>query len=83
MVFFIEYFKLCLVVFIALLIAVVLYQLNTLLLYNVKQKDVNQMSAYECGFQPFVESINKFDVRYYLVALLFILFDLEIMFLVP
>jgi NADH-quinone oxidoreductase subunit A len=76
-----EYVKILIVVLIALGFALVLYMVSSLI-YS-KQKDINQMSAYECGFQPFVESINKFDVRYYLVALLFILFDLEIMFLIP
>lgn len=52
-------------------------------LLSPKKKDFMQNSAYECGFQPFNESTNRFDVRYYLVAILFILFDLEVMFLVP
>ena len=39
--------------------------------------------AYECGFEPFEDARMKFDVRYYLVAILFILFDLEIAFFVP
>lgn len=40
-------------------------------------------SQYECGFEAFAESRNKFDVRFYLVAILFIIFDLEIAFLFP
>jgi len=40
-------------------------------------------SPYECGFEPFEDARMKFDVRYYLVAILFILFDLEITFLFP
>ncbi len=42
-----------------------------------------KLSAYECGFEPFEDARMKFDVRYYLVAILFILFDLEIAFLFP
>jgi len=42
-----------------------------------------KLSAYECGFAPFEDARMKFDVRYYLVAILFILFDLEIAFLFP
>ncbi len=42
-----------------------------------------KLSAYECGFEPFSQSRLKFDVRYYLVALLFIIFDLEIAWLFP
>jgi len=45
--------------------------------------DRDKLSAYECGFEPFEDSRIKFDVRYYLVAILFIIFDLEIAFLFP
>ena len=47
------------------------------------QKDAEKLSPYECGFEPFEDSRIKFDVRYYLVAILFIIFDLEIAFLFP
>ena len=46
-------------------------------------KDSEKLSSYECGFEPFEDSRMKFDVRYYLVAILFIIFDLEIAFLFP
>ncbi|HEX5789168.1 MAG TPA: NADH-quinone oxidoreductase subunit A [Woeseiaceae bacterium] len=46
-------------------------------------KDKEKLSPYECGFEPFDEARMKFDVRYYLVAILFIIFDLEIAFLFP
>ena len=45
--------------------------------------DAAKNSPYECGFEPFEDTRMKFDVRYYLVAILFILFDLEIAFLFP
>jgi len=45
--------------------------------------DAEKLSPYECGFEAFEDSRMKFDVRYYLVAILFILFDLEIAFLFP
>ncbi|MBM4233920.1 MAG: NADH-quinone oxidoreductase subunit A [Gammaproteobacteria bacterium] len=45
--------------------------------------DAEKLSAYECGFEAFEETRMKFDVRYYLVAILFIVFDLEIAFLFP
>ena len=45
--------------------------------------DEAKLSAYECGFEAFEDSRMKFDVRYYLVAILFIIFDLEIAFLFP
>ncbi len=46
-------------------------------------KYAEKLSAYECGFEAFEDSRMKFDVRYYLVAILFIVFDLEIAFLFP
>ena len=47
------------------------------------RKDEQKLSPYECGFEAFDDSRMKFDVRYYLVAILFIIFDLEIAFLFP
>jgi NADH-quinone oxidoreductase subunit A len=49
-----------------------------------KQKpDAEKSSAYECGFEPFGNARSKFDVRFYLISILFIIFDLEIAFLFP
>ena len=48
-----------------------------------KKPDPEKLSAYECGFEPFQDSRMEFDVRFYLVAILFIIFDLEIAFLFP
>jgi len=48
-----------------------------------RRPDTQKNSAYECGFEAFSDSRMKFDVRYYLVAILFIVFDLEIAFLFP
>ena len=48
-----------------------------------KNPDPEKLSAYECGFDPFNDSRMEFDIRFYLVAILFIIFDLEIAFLFP
>tara|TARA_B100001123_G_C14971247_1_gene891729 strand:- start:184 stop:600 length:417 start_codon:yes stop_codon:yes gene_type:complete len=45
--------------------------------------DNEKLSSYECGFEPFADSRDRFDVRFYLVAILFVIFDLEIAFLFP
>ena len=45
--------------------------------------DSEKLSPYECGFPPFADARSKFDVRYYLVSILFIIFDLEVAFLFP
>jgi NADH-quinone oxidoreductase subunit A len=52
-------------------------------LFGPRRPDTEKLSAYECGFEAFSDSRMKFDVRYYLVAILFIVFDLEIAFLFP
>ncbi|HEV2551547.1 MAG TPA: NADH-quinone oxidoreductase subunit A [Stellaceae bacterium] len=45
--------------------------------------DSEKLSPYECGFEPFADARSKFDVRFYLVSILFIIFDLEVAFLFP
>ncbi len=52
-------------------------------LFGRRRPDPDKLAPYECGFEPFEDSRMKFDVRYYLVAILFIIFDLEIAFLFP
>jgi NADH-quinone oxidoreductase subunit A len=52
-------------------------------LFGPRKPDAEKLSAYECGFDAFEDSRIKFDVRYYLVAIVFIVFDLEIAFLFP
>ena len=53
------------------------------LLASPKNPDPEKLSAYECGYEPFNDSRMEFDIRFYLVAILFIIFDLEIAFLFP
>ncbi|MDH3241017.1 MAG: NADH-quinone oxidoreductase subunit A [Alphaproteobacteria bacterium] len=48
-----------------------------------QKPDPDKLSAYECGFDPFEDARGQFDVRFYLVAILFIIFDLEVAFLFP
>jgi len=48
-----------------------------------QQPDTEKLSPYECGFEPFEDARGRFDVRFYLVAILFIIFDLEVAFLFP
>ena len=63
------------------IIGFILFFLSFLLVY---QKPNNEkQSAYECGFNPFGDARAKFEVRYYLVAILFIIFDLELLFSFP
>ncbi len=70
---------------VATVIALVLLSLGLIIgRAQAKAKDdAEKVSPYECGFEAFEDSRMKFDVRYYLVAILFIVFDLEIAFLFP
>ncbi len=70
-------------VFLGIALAIGLALLAIGLFLGRSDTDSEKLSPYECGFEPFAESRMKFDVRYYLVAILFIIFDLEIAFLFP
>lgn len=72
-------------ILIFLIASVVLSLIIFVLSFIVSQKadDREKLTAYECGFNPFEDSRNEFDVRFYLVAILFLIFDLEISFLFP
>jgi NADH-quinone oxidoreductase subunit A len=72
-----------LVVFIAVAAGIGLALLLSAFLIAYKQPDPEKLSAYECGFNAFDDARMKFDVRFYLVAILFIIFDLEVSFLFP
>jgi NADH-quinone oxidoreductase subunit A len=72
-----------LVVFIGVALALSLALLVVPFLVAYKQPDAEKLSAYECGFNAFDDARMKFDVRFYLVAILFIIFDLEVSFLFP
>lgn len=72
-----------LVVFIGVAAVIGLALLAVPFLVAYKQPDPEKLSAYECGFAAFDDARMKFDVRFYLVAILFIIFDLEVSFLFP
>lgn len=52
-------------------------------LFSTQKADPEKLSAYECGFDPFDDARSRFDIRFYLVAILFLIFDLEVTFLFP
>jgi NADH-quinone oxidoreductase subunit A len=76
-----EYFPILLFIAVGLAVGVAPLVLGKLL--GPHRPDPEKLSPYECGFDAFEDARMKFDVRYYLVAILFILFDLEIAFLFP
>jgi NADH-quinone oxidoreductase subunit A len=71
------------VIFLGLAVGLALVLMLAPLLIAPYRPDPEKVSAYECGFNAFDDARMKFDVRYYLVAILFIIFDLEIAFLFP
>ena len=76
-----DYLTIILFLIIALGLSVAFIVAN--FVFSPRNPDPEKLSAYECGFEPFEDSRMEFDVRFYLVAILFIIFDLEIAFLFP
>lgn len=76
-----EYVSIFLFLLVRLTLACVILFASSLL--AIQRPDTEKVSAYECGFDPFGDARSTFDVRFYLVAILFILFDLEAAFLFP
>lgn len=76
-----EYLPILIFIAVALVLTVGLVVVPVLI--APKKSDPEKLSAYECGFNAFGDARMKFDVRYYLVSILFIIFDLEVAFLFP
>jgi len=67
--------------FVSFILSCIIFGLSFLL--STSNADKEKVSAYECGFNPFEDARNQFDVHFYLVAILFIIFDLEVIYLFP
>ena len=76
-----EYTAIFISLVVSLLISCIVFGISYI--FSTRTVDKEKVSAYECGFNPFEDARNQFDVRFYLVAILFIIFDLEVMFLIP
>ena len=76
-----DYLSIVIFLFVALCLSAGFIMLN--FLFAPRNPDAEKLSAYECGFEALSDSRMEFDVRFYLVAILFIIFDLEIAFLFP
>ena len=70
-------------IFLAIAIAMSVMMIMASMIIGRQKPDAEKLSAYECGFEAFEDARVKFDVRFYLVAILFIIFDLEVAFLFP
>nr|YP_010620063.1 NADH dehydrogenase subunit 3 [Rhodomelopsis africana]WAX04076.1 NADH dehydrogenase subunit 3 [Rhodomelopsis africana] len=78
---FYEYFSVFLFFCFSVFLSLLIFFLSYLLVFQ--KADQEKLSAYECGFNPFEDARITFDIRFYLVAILFLIFDLEISFLFP
>ena len=76
-----EYLPIFIYLIIAIVLSVVIVSLSYLL--SVQNPETEKLSTYECGFEPYEDARHTFDVKFYLVAILFIVFDIETMFLLP
>lgn len=76
-----EYFPILIAFFVSITLSFVLYGAGYFL--SIQNPDTEKVSSYECGFDPYEDARNTFDVRFYLVAILFIIFDLEAVFFFP
>jgi len=81
MLFFSEFSKIWIFFLLSSLLATVIFTAS--LWFSTNNPDSEKLSAYECGFDPYEDARNIFDVRFYLVAILFIIFDLEAVFFFP
>lgn len=79
--FFEEYSSIIILGFLAIFLALLIFGASFLL--SNQKPDTQKISAYECGFDPYEDARNAFDIRFYIVAILFIIFDLEAMFFFP
>merc|ERR1712138_103057 len=79
--FYSEFFPIFIFLVISIILACIIFGLSYLV--SNHSGDTEKLSAYECGFDPYEDSKNTFDIRFYLVAILFIIFDLEVSFLFP
>ncbi len=76
-----QYLILLLFIIFSLVLGFIIFGLSYLI--AIQTPDSEKTSAYECGFEPFEDARNKFDVRFYIVAILFIIFDIEVVYLFP
>jgi NADH:ubiquinone oxidoreductase subunit 3 (subunit A) len=76
-----EYAPILIYIFLSLGLSLLILGLS--FVFSTQKADPEKLSAYECGFDPFDDARSRFDIRFYLVAILFIIFDLEVTFLFP
>ena len=81
MYYFVEYFGICIFLLVSFLLVCILFSLATAL--SQRNTNIEKVVSYECGFEPFGDTREIFNIQFYIVAILFMLFDLEIAFIFP
>lgn len=76
-----EYTSIFIFLIIAILISVIIIVFSYIL--SIQNPETEKLSSYECGFEPYEDARHTFDVKFYLVGILFLIFDIETMFLLP
>ena len=79
--YYLEYFNILILLIIGIVLGLILILLSVI--FATDKGDIEKLSAFECGFEPFDETKGKFEIHFYLVGILFIIFDLEIALLFP
>lgn len=81
MLFQLEFFYICFFFLVSTFLAVILICVSFLI--STSNPDTQKLSAYECGFDPYDDARNPFDIRFYILAILFLIFDLETIYFLP
>lgn len=76
-----EYFPILSIILTAIILSCVIICFS--FFFVVQKPDIEKLSTYECGFEPYNDSRHKFDIKFYLLAIIFIVFDIETAFLLP
>jgi len=81
MIYFFQYYVLSIFIFFSLVLSIILILLSSVLAPSLN--DFEKNTSYECGFEPFGDARNSFNLQFYIVGILFIIFDLEVAFMLP
>ena len=81
MLFFLEYSKISILIIFSVILASIILFLSFRV--SINNPDSEKLSAYECGFDPYEDARNVFDIKFYLIAILFLIFDLEAVYFFP
>lgn len=76
-----QYLPIVIIFGISILLAIIVMVMPKI--FSTEKPNQDKLKSYECGFDPFNDARGKFDIRFYLVAILFIIFDLEVTYLIP